>query len=81
VFAPPLELVVVVRVVELLGRVDVAGVDDAGVGVARAFYEVGHGVDTRLARGGVQASLGMTEPVLDVDDDDCGPVGVERRHT
>jgi len=40
-----------VGVVELFGRVDVAGEDDAGAGVAGALHEVGAGLDGLLAPG------------------------------
>jgi len=73
VFSPPVELVVVVGVVELLGRVHVPGVHDTRAGVAGVVDEGRHRLDRRLARlGGVEAPVGVTEPVLHVDDDHRG---------
>jgi len=72
VFAPPLELVVVVGVVELLRRVDVSGVDDARAGLAGPVDERRDRLDCRRARLGVEAPVGVTEAVLHVDDDNRG---------
>ena len=80
VLAPALELVVVVGVLELLGRVDVAGVDDARARVAGPVDEFGDWLDGVLAPGGVQRAVRVAEAVLHVDDDDRGAVGVERAH-
>jgi len=49
VFAPAVELVVVVGVLELVGRVDVAGEDDARAGLAGPVDEPGDRLDGRLA--------------------------------
>ncbi len=68
VFAPAVELVVVVGVLELLGRVDVAGEDDARAGAAGAVDEPRDGLDGRLAVRCVEAPVGVTEAVLHVDD-------------
>jgi hypothetical protein len=70
VFAPAVELVVVVGVVELLGRVDVAGVDDAGTCLPGAGDEVGHRFDGVTTRRRVEAPVGVTEAVLHVDHDE-----------
>ena len=81
VFGPAVELVVVVGVRELLGRMDVPREDDARASVPGAVDEVGAGFDGVLAAWRVEASVRMTESVLHVDDEYCGGRGVERGHT
>ena len=77
VFAPLVELVVVVGVRELFGRVDVAGVDHLHVGLAGPGDEVGDRFDDGLAAGRVQRAVGVTEAVLHVHDHDCRAVWLE----
>ncbi len=72
VFAPAVELVVVVGVVELVGWVHVASINNGGVGVVGPIDEIGDGSDCLLAAGGVQRAIRMTEAVLHVDDDNRG---------
>ncbi len=77
VFAPLLELVVVVGVLELLGRVDVAGVDNGCAGVGCLRDQLTDWLDDVFAARRVQRPVRMTEAVLHVDNDDCGSVGLE----
>jgi hypothetical protein len=72
VLAPARELVVVVGVLELLGRVDVPRVDDARTGVPGPRDEARDGVEGVLAGRRVEAPFRVAEAVLHVHDDDGG---------
>jgi hypothetical protein len=77
VFAPAVELVVVVVALELFGRVDVSGEDDRGAGFAGSLDHLGTRLDCRLAVRRVQRAVWVAEPVLHVHDDDGGAVWIQ----
>ncbi len=72
VLAPAVELVVIVGVLELLGRVYVPRVDHLYARITGPIDERRYRIDRCLASGSVQAPVRMTEAVLHVDDDDRG---------
>jgi len=66
-----------VGVLELFFRVDVAGEHHLRPGLAGRLDHVPDRLDGLLARGRVQAAVGMTEAVLHVHDHDRRAVGIE----